>query len=279
MPDSDSALCTEPDPLLDVRDVRVAYGAKPILDIDHLRVSAARGVAAIVMGPNGAGKTTLLDVISGYAPTHRRARIVLRNETAVALSRLPRAERVRHGVVRSFQRPCRFPSLTVRGSLEVAAAFGFGASMRPRNDAAHRVAELLDVFRLEDLKNQSLADVPDDLLRRVEIARCIACQPRLLLLDEPTAGLDDLERQWLGKFLHLESRQMVSRWHARGLYAHQALTVVLVTHDLAFARAVAADHGDGPTTHILDQGRLVASGRLDEVLSSDLVREIYLGES
>lgn len=275
-------------PILQLRDIRVAFGGIVALDLDHLDLASHPGVASIFMGPNGAGKTTLLNVITGYARSTNGGRIAFREQTD--LTGLSRSAIVRRGVVRTFQSPPVFSSLTVReGLLLVARAtqhtswFRHVFALHGSLHAEHSCMRLADTL----LKTLDLVEVADRLagqlqlgsLRRVELARCLAAQPRVLFLDEPTAGADETERLWLTEFLTSGLLELIATLRSDGFCRHGAVTVCVVTHDQRFARDLSKQSPVPPLVQILDQGRLLMSGPLRQVLNDPRVQKVYLGET
>jgi len=198
---------------LDVIDVTVRFGARTVLDRVSLHVASGDVVA--VLGPSGSGKSTLLRVIAGLEPPAEGA--VLLGGTDV--TQWPTHRR---GVGMVFQDEQLFPHLDVAANI----AFGLPRGRRDRREVARRVGELLDLVGLEGFEHRHVADLSGGEGKRVALARALAPQPRLLLLDEPLTGLDvDLHDR-----LALELASLL-----RG----SEITAVLVTHDPAEAATVA----------------------------------------
>ncbi|PGH45772.1 ABC transporter ATP-binding protein [Micromonospora sp. WMMA1996] len=240
-------------PLLTAEAVTVRYGSLAALDGVDLRV--ALGQRHALIGPNGAGKTTLLDVLAGATrPAAGRVRLAGRDVT-----RLGPAARARRGVGRIHQRPAVWGSLTARENVLVAALPRAVRAGRwhpaARRRAAGRTADaLLARVGLGDLAAVPAGQLAHGQRRQVEIAVALAGRPRLLLLDEPAAGLSAVEVGWLAEFL-------------RGL--PRAVAVLLVEHRLDLVYALC------DTVTVLRDGRTLATGSPAEIRASGPVREAY----
>jgi branched-chain amino acid transport system ATP-binding protein len=238
--------------LLDVEEVEVRFGGVHALQGVTLDVEA--GVVTGLIGPNGAGKTTLFNVISGLQPP-TRGKVLFDDDDITGLRAYRRA---RLGIGRTFQRLEVFGSLTVRDNLRVAAetreAWGGKEGHLHPDEVAEHVLDLVKLQKVADARTDAL---PTGLLRIVELGRALAAEPRLLLLDEPSSGLDDTESDLFAELL-LKL--------ARG-----GLAVLLVEHDVDLVMQVCA------RIHVLDFGRIIASGTPKEIQSDERVRAAYLG--
>lgn len=266
---------TEAENVLTARHMRVRFGGVTALDLDQFDIPAAGQVAALLMGPNGAGKTTFIDALSGFVAPAAGASILLSASAPVDIAYASRVARVRAGVVRTFQRPPVFGSLTVGETIGIAAAVWLGRPSRRANgvQAIESITEAFDVANVLSRPTQSL---PLHLLRRVELARLFVTQPRLLLLDEPTAGSDDREREYLATLLTHTIPPLIAKLHAENAYRFGRLTTCVVTHDLKFARELARGNA-APVAHIFGEGRIRASGDLSALLSNPELRASYFG--
>ncbi|WBB71821.1 ABC transporter ATP-binding protein [Micromonospora sp. WMMD1128] len=240
-------------PLLTAEAVTVRYGSLVALDAVDLRIPPGQRHALI--GPNGAGKTTLLDVVAGATrPTAGRLRLAGRDVTGLGPS-----ARARRGVGRIHQRPAVWSSLTARENALVAA---LPRAERPgrwhpaaRRRAAGRTADvLLDRVGLGDLAATPAGQLAHGQRRQLEIAVALAGRPRLLLLDEPAAGLSTVEVGRLLEFL----RQLP-----------RAVAVLLVEHRLDLVYALC------DTVTVLRDGRTLATGSPAEIRASGPVRQAY----
>jgi ABC-type branched-subunit amino acid transport system ATPase component len=227
---------------------------------DFAGVHALRGVTAhlgdgeilAVIGPNGSGKTTLINVVSGVVrPSSGEVRM-----NGTVLTSLPSHAVARAGVARTFQNIRLFRDMTVIENVETAAAQsprtrGF---VRPRRMSREALATL----GLEAYADRIVSTLPYGIQRRVEIARAISTQPRFLLLDEPAAGLNEVESDEL-----LGVIQTVRR--------HLGCGILLVDHDLRLIMRVAE------RIHALNEGRTLAEGTPEQIRRDRAVIEAYLG--
>lgn len=234
--------------LLEVREVTVAFGG--VRALSDVAISAEQGRITGLIGPNGAGKSTLFDVITGLRrPSSGQVFIEGREVT-----RLGPTRRSRHGLARTFQRLELFGRLTVRDNLLVAAELGAN-----RRHAAELVDQILDRLGLTRLADTSADTLSTGAARLVEVARALAAQPRLLLLDEPAAGQDPEETERFADLL-------------RSLAAEGA-TVLIVEHDMDLVMSVCDD------LHVLDLGKVIASGPPAEIRRNEQVLAAYLGDA
>ena len=236
--------------LLDLEEVTVRFGGK--IAVDGVEFSAEAGHVTALIGPNGAGKTTLFNVITGLQPP-TRGRVVLDGKD---LSGRPPHKRARDGIARTFQRLELFRVLSARENVLVGAEVRKSWS-RDKFDTHAEVQRLLDLVGLTDVADQRVDALPTGQARLVELARALATQPRLLLLDEPASGLDESETGQFGELL----REL----------AAGGMAVLLVEHDVSLVMA-ASDN-----VHVLDFGRIIASGPPEEIRTNQAVLEAYLG--
>ena len=234
------------------------FGA--LLATDRVSLAIERGARQALIGPNGAGKTTLVNLLAGVlAPSS--GRIELDGDDIAAL---PVHVRARRGLVRTFQINQLFASFTPRQSLALAVARRQGRSHRwwqalGRDAAAMRECEaLLAQFRLDDVAAQRTSELPYGKQRLLEIALALALRPRVLLLDEPVAGVPAAER-----------REILDT--VAGL--PEDVAVLLIEHDMdvvfQFAERIS----------VLVDGALMTEGTPEEVAGDPRVRAVYLGES
>jgi len=231
---------------LEVREVTVQFGGRRAVDDVSLRVEA--GTITGLIGPNGAGKTTLFNVICGLQPPERGQ--VFLGGTNV--TRLAPFKRARQGLARTFQRLEPFGLLTVRENVRLAADI---ARRSDPDDVADGLLERLGVTDLAAVRADRL---PTGQARRVELARALATDPKVLLLDEPASGQDEIETAAFADVL----REV----------AATGVAVLLVEHDVPLVMAVCA------RIHVLDLGRVLASGTPAEVQRDEAVLAAYLGQ-
>ena len=243
---------------LEVKDVTVQLGG--IVAVNHVAFRLAAGEVMGVIGPNGAGKTTLIDALSGFVPLrHGEIRVDGRDVAAWSVRR-----RARAGISRSFQSLELFEDMTVAENLLAACDPGdiwpwVRDLVRPgpkrfTASAAFAARE----FGLEELLDAFPSELTYGTRRLLAIVRAIASSPRVLLLDEPAAGLDEQERDELAVLI----RRLADDWQ---------MAILLVDHDVALV-ANASDH-----MLALDAGTVIARGAPDDVRSSPPVVESYLG--
>jgi len=234
--------------LLELSDVCFSYGALTVTDKVSLKLPADEALG--VIGPNGAGKTTLVDLIIGIQkPT--RGRILFDGRDIGGLSAQARCEL---GIARSFQVPRPFAGMTVFENLLVGATLGGRRSER----AAYPVCfEVLEQTGLSYLANEPAGKLRLLDRKRLELARALATQPKLLLLDEVAGGLSDVECQAL--------IATIRDIHASGI------AILWIEHIVHALLAVVT------RLFVLDQGAMLADGDPREVIDSAAVKQIYLG--
>lgn len=237
--------------LLQTTDVVVRFGG--ITALAGVDLSAEAGQITGLIGPNGAGKTTLFNVVSGLqAPT--RGRVVLDGRD---VTRLSVHRRGRRGLARTFQRLEVFGSLTVRDNVRVAVEIRRRWSRR-RLDIGETTQQLLELCGLTAVADRPAQTLSTGVARLTELARALAADPRLLLLDEPGSGLDSGESQVLGDLLER--------------LAEDGLGILMVEHDMDLVMRVCR------RIHVLDFGKKIAEGSPAEVRADRRVQAAYLGE-
>jgi branched-chain amino acid transport system ATP-binding protein len=237
-------------PLLEVDDVVVQFGG--VTAVDHASFAAHAGRITGLIGPNAAGKTTCFNVISGLQrPTRGAVRFDGRTVT-----RLPVHRRARRGMGRTFQRLEAFGSLSVRENVRVALDIHRGPIGWVRPTSAD-VDGLLERVGITAYAGERADSIPTGTARLLELARCLAGDPRLLLLDEPSSGLDETETDAFGALL----RELTAE--GRG--------ILMVEHDMDLVMGVCDD------LHVLDFGSVIASGPPAAIRSDPAVQQAYLG--
>ena len=251
-------------PALEVQGARLAFGS--VVAYDDVSFTVAPGELFAVIGPNGAGKTSLFNTLSRvYEPTEG----ALRFHGEDLLRRRPR-ELAGLGIARTFQNLGLFPELSVLENVLVGRHHlmrsgpilgGLWLGPARAEERRHRAAALdaLRFFDMEDHAARPVGSLPYGLRKRVEFARALAMEPRLLLLDEPVAGMESSERA--------EMTELVRRMHRE-----RELTILLVEHDMGMVMSVAE------RVLVLDFGKTVAIGTPAEVQRDERVIKAYLGE-
>jgi len=238
-----------------LQGVTRAFGA--LRAVDEVSLTVAAGERRAILGANGAGKTTLFNAITGdFPPTAGSIRFFGEDITA-----LPPFERIRKGLRRTYQSSLLFRDLTVRDNLFLAVrgmSRGRYALLRPGADHASRAAteELLERSRLSHLAGEPVANLAHGQQRQLEIGMALAGAPRLILFDEPAAGLSPAERRELVALLTSLPRHM---------------SFVLIEHDLDIALKVVE------RVTVMHNGRVLREGTPDEIENDAQVQAIYMG--
>jgi branched-chain amino acid transport system ATP-binding protein len=246
--------------MLEVRDVSKHFGS--LRAVQHVSLTVAKGELRAIIGPNGAGKTTFFNTISGFFPP-TEGDIVFDGE---AVTRMPVAARVARGMARTFQITEIFPELTVRENVRIGAESAAGMRLslwRSKAAAAQveaRIDEVLGLTGIAAKASRLVGELSHGDQRAAEIAMALTLQPRLLLLDEPTAGMGEQET--------FQIAGLIRRLHRNSNY-----TIVLIEHDMR----VVFNLADRIT--VLDQGQMLADGTPAEIAADPHVQAAYLGKA
>jgi branched-chain amino acid transport system ATP-binding protein len=246
--------------LLQVENVSRHFGS--LIAVDGVSLAVEPGELVAVIGPNGAGKTTFFNLISGFfPPTAGRIRFDGKDITS-----LPAHRRVQIGMARTFQITEIFPELTVRDNLRIPVEIAAGLRLRllpsKTSEAAtrNRVEELMELGGLVSRANRLVGELPHGDQRATEIMMSLALKPRLLLLDEPTAGMGDQETYDITRLI-------------RRLHRDQGLTIVLIEHDMRVIFHLA------DRIMVLAEGSVLAEGPPAAIAADERVQAAYLGKA
>lgn len=248
---------------LKVEHVSLNFGG--VKALSEVSLEVAQGELVSVIGPNGAGKTSLLNCISGfYHPSKGQITFEGQNLTHASPHQV-----TKYGIARAFQNIELFTGMSVLENLLMARhTFGhynlldniliYGRAMRVGVENRRFCEEIIDFMELEPYRKALVGDLPYGVRKRVEVARALALSPKLLLLDEPMAGMTLEEKEDMVRFI-LDIR------------AERGTTIILIEHDLG----VVMDISD--RVYVLDFGQVIASGSPEEVSQNPRVQEAYVG--
>jgi branched-chain amino acid transport system ATP-binding protein len=246
--------------LLEVRNATKAFGN--LVAVRDVSLAVRKGELRAIIGPNGAGKTTFFNLISGFfPPTSGTVTFDGNDVTALSVTK-----RVELGMARTFQITEIFPELTVHENVRIGAEVASGYRLRPwisrveTAEVERKIKETLALVGLSAKADRLVGELAHGDQRAAEIAMALTLHPKLLLLDEPTAGMGDQETY--------EITQLIRRLH-RG----SNFTIVLIEHDMRVVFHLA----DRIT--VLDQGKLLAEGTPQEIGANEAVQAAYLGKA
>jgi urea transport system ATP-binding protein len=225
--------------------------------LNQLSLTVEPGEMRAIIGPNGAGKTTMMDVVTGRT---RPATGEVFFDGAHDLAKLDETEIAQLGIGRKFQKPTIFESHTVEDNIRLALKNDRTARAtlfwRDSDEEMRRLTQILGIIRLTPLRSRLAGYLSHGQKQWLEIGMLLAQEPKLLLVDEPVAGMTDAERRQTADLLKEINRDR---------------TVVVVEHDMAFVRDL-----DVKVT-VLHEGAVIAEGSIDQVSANDRVIEVYLG--
>lgn len=240
--------------IIDVQGVTVSFDGFKVLD--NLDFSIGYGELRFLIGPNGAGKSTLLDIMTAKTRANK-GRVMFDGHLNVG--RVSEHQLVRHGLGRKFQTPSVFSSLSVYENLE--AAIGFNDPIRRLGtklsaDQQAKISETLEITGLKDHAKTQAGILAHGQKQWLEIAMLLVQEPKLLLLDEPVAGMTRRERDHTGELLHKIAANR---------------SILVVEHDMVFVRQFAT------TVTVLYMGKLLCEGPVEQIQADPHVIEVYLG--
>jgi branched-chain amino acid transport system ATP-binding protein len=255
--------------LLKVTDLSIVFGG--LRAVSGFSCELHKGELVGLIGPNGAGKTTVFNMLSGvYAPTEGEIDFWDRQGKVHVVGKLTPARLNRIGIARTFQNIRLFSNLTVEDNVRIAlhsgrkenpldVLFRLPRFYHDEEQMMQRTEDLLSLFKIEKKKHELARNLPYGEQRKLEIARALAANPTLLLLDEPAAGMNPQETRELMKLISFIRKE----FH---------LTILLIEHDMHLVMGICE------RIVVLDYGRVIAAGLPEEIRRNPAVIKAYLGE-
>jgi branched-chain amino acid transport system ATP-binding protein len=250
---------------LDIQNLRLSFGG--VIAVKDVDLKVHTGELMAIIGPNGAGKTSLLNCITGFYRA-QQGKIIFNGKD---ITNLHTHELVGVGIGRTFQNIELFPGMTVLANMTLARHIHcqysfirscfFSGAVR-KEEIRHRqiLEEIIDFLEMQSIRKKTVGSLPYGMMKRVELGRALALEPRLLILDEPFAGMNMEEKEDMVRFL-LELNQ---RW---------GLTMILVEHDMSIVMSIAQ------RIMVLNFGEKLGEGSAEEISANPDVIKAYLGEA
>lgn len=251
--------------ILEIDNVTLRFGGVKALDSVNFHIE--KGEILSLIGPNGAGKTSMLNCISGlYRPT---AESSIRFNGEEILNKKP-YERTNLGISRAFQNIALFAQMSVLDNLKLgrhslmksgpfSGGFYFGKAAKEEIEHRKNIEKVIDFMDLQDIRHTPVGILPYGLQKRVEVGRALALEPELILLDEPMAGMNNLEKEMMARLI-LDMNEILD------------MTVVLIEHDLGVVMNL-SDH-----IAVLNFGKQIGFGTPEEIQQNPEVIKAYIGE-
>ena len=261
----DAPVLAKGDVLLAAENVSLGFGGvKALTDVSF---DIKKGEIRAIIGPNGAGKTSMLNCINGfYYPTE--GRITFKGKTR---PRMRPYEAARGGIARTFQNLALFSHMSVldnimvgrhhlmRNNFVTGMLYWIGGAQREEQEHRRKVEDIIDFLEIQHVRNEPAGTLPYGLRKRVELARAIAIEPELILLDEPMAGMNLEEKEDMARYV-VDLNQELGK------------TVVMIEHDMGVVMDISH------RVMVLDFGKKISEGSPEEVLANEHVKRAYLGE-
>lgn len=250
--------------LMEIKNLHKSFGG--LSAVLNFNFNLEKNELVGLIGPNGAGKTTVFNLITGvYKPDQG-----IINFSGQSLVGLPPYDICKKGIARTFQNIRLFRDLTVLDNVRIAfhkdVPYGFLSAIfrspgffRGEMEIENKAREYLQIFKLDNKKDEIASNLPYGEQRRLEIARALATNPTMLILDEPAAGMNPQETQELMKLIH---------WIRKDFN----LSILLIEHDMSLVMGVCE------RIYVLDYGQVIAQGKPEEIRNNKKVIEAYLGE-
>ncbi|MEW6254362.1 MAG: ABC transporter ATP-binding protein [Pseudomonadota bacterium] len=253
------------DTLLDVRDISLRFGG--LRALSEVGFSVDKGELFSIIGPNGAGKTSLLNCISGrYSPQEGAVMFEGRD-----ITRLKPNKRAAIGIGRTFQNLALFSHMSVLDNIMVGrhhllknnfltgALYWIGGAQKEELEHRRKVEDVIDFLDIQHVRKATAGTLSYGLRKRVELARAVALEPKLILLDEPMAGMNLEEKEDMARYIV----DLNEEW---------GMTIIMIEHDMGVVMDISH------RVMVLDFGRKIAEGLPETILANPHVKKAYLGE-